>query len=72
MKNYLYFISLEVWQVACDGVEFPDENEQPTVDQLQKIHRNIQAISILTSSINKEEFNRVDSLDVAKDMWNRL
>jgi hypothetical protein len=72
MKNYLHFISLEVWQVACDGVEFPDENEQPTVDQLQKIHRNIQAISILTSSINKEEFNRVDSLDVAKDMWNRL
>jgi hypothetical protein len=69
MKNYLYSISPEVWQVVCDGVEFPDEDEQPTSDELQKIHRNTQAISILTSSINKEEFNRVDGLDVAKDVW---
>jgi hypothetical protein len=57
MKNYLYSISPKVWQVVCDGVEFPDEDEQPTADQLQKIHRNAQAISILTSLINKEEFN---------------
>jgi hypothetical protein len=68
MKNYLYSISPEVWQVVCDGVEFLDEEEQPTVDQLQKIHRNTQAIFILTSSIDKEEFNRVDGLDVVKDV----
>jgi hypothetical protein len=37
-------------------------------DQLQKIHRNAQAISILTLSIDKEEFNRVYDLDVAKDV----
>jgi hypothetical protein len=57
LKNYLYSISPEVWQVVCDGVEFSNEDEQQTVDQLQKIHRNTQAISILTSSIDKEEFN---------------
>jgi hypothetical protein len=72
MKNYLYSISPEVWQVVCNGVEFSNEDEQPTADQLQKIHRNAQAISILTSSIDKEEFNRVDGLAVAKDMWNTL
>jgi hypothetical protein len=72
MKNYLYSISPDVWQVICDGVEFLDEDEQPTADQLQNIHHNAQAISILTSSIDKEEFNRVDGLDVAKDMWNTL
>jgi hypothetical protein len=49
-----------------------DEDEQPVVDQLQKIHRNAQAISILSSSIDKEEFNRVDGLDVVKDVWNTL
>jgi hypothetical protein len=37
MKNYLYSISPEVWQVVCDGVEFRDEHEEPTMDQLQKI-----------------------------------
>jgi hypothetical protein len=36
------------------------------------IHRNAQAISILTSSIYNEEFNRVDDLDVAKDVWTTL
>jgi hypothetical protein len=55
-----------------DGVDFPDDDEQPTSDQLQKIQRNAQAISILTSSIDNEEFNRVDGLDVAKDVWTTL
>jgi hypothetical protein len=34
MKNYLYSISSEVWQVICDGVDFSDDDEQPTPDQL--------------------------------------
>jgi septal ring factor EnvC (AmiA/AmiB activator) len=32
MKNYLYSISPEVWQVVCDGVDFSDDYEQPTPD----------------------------------------
>jgi hypothetical protein len=67
-KKYLYSVSPEVWQVVCDNVEFLDEDEQPTADQLQRIHHNTQDISILTSSIDKEEFNRVDDLDVVKDV----
>jgi hypothetical protein len=42
------------------------------LDQLQKIHHNAQAISILTSSIDKEEFNYVDGLDVVKNVWTTL
>jgi hypothetical protein len=72
MKNYLYSISLEVWQVVCEGVDFLNKDEKPTSNQLQQIHRNAQAISILTSSIHKEEFNRVDGLAVAKDVWTTL
>jgi hypothetical protein len=72
MKNYLCYISPMVWQVVCHAVDFPDEDEQPTSDQLQKIHRNAQAISILTSSIDKEEFNCVYGLHVAKDVCSTL
>jgi hypothetical protein len=68
MKKYLYSISPEVWQVVFDGVDFSEEDEHPTSDQLQKIHRNAQAITILTSSVDKEEFNRVDGLDEAKEV----
>jgi hypothetical protein len=72
MKNYLYSISPKVWQVVCDCVDFLNDDEQPTSDQLQKIHHNAQVIFIITSSIDKEEFNRVDGLDVAKDVWTTL
>jgi hypothetical protein len=34
MKNYLHSISLKVWQVVCDGVDFLNDDEQPTLDQL--------------------------------------
>jgi hypothetical protein len=67
MKNYLYSISPQV-----DGVDFMDDNEQPTLDQLQKNHHNAKAIFTLTSSIDNEESNRADGLDVAKDVWTTL
>jgi hypothetical protein len=34
MKNYLYSHHPEVWQIVCDGVNFSDEDEQSTSDQL--------------------------------------
>jgi hypothetical protein len=34
MKKYLYSISPKVWQVICDGVDFLDDDEQSTLDQL--------------------------------------
>jgi hypothetical protein len=34
MKNYLYSILPEVWQVVCDGIEFLNEDEQTTSDEL--------------------------------------
>jgi hypothetical protein len=57
MESYLYSISPKVWQVVCDGVDFSEDDEEPTLEQLQKIHRNAQAITILNSSVDKEEFN---------------
>jgi hypothetical protein len=40
IKKYLYSIHPKVWQVVCDGVDFLAEDEQPTPNQLQKIHHN--------------------------------
>jgi hypothetical protein len=34
MKNYLYYISPEVWQVVYDGVDLLDEDDEPTSNQL--------------------------------------
>jgi hypothetical protein len=40
MKSYLYSISPVIWQVICDGVDFLEDDEEPTPEQLQKIHCN--------------------------------
>jgi hypothetical protein len=72
MKNYLYSLHPEVWQIVCDSVDFSNEDEQSTPDQLQKIYHNAQAISVLTAFMDKEEFNHVNGLDLIKDVWNTL
>jgi hypothetical protein len=46
--------------------------EESTPEQLQRIHRNAQVITILNSSVDKEEFNRVDGLEKAKDVRTTL
>jgi hypothetical protein len=33
-EKLFILISPEVWQVVCDGVDFPDDDEQPTPNQL--------------------------------------
>jgi hypothetical protein len=38
------------------GVDFLDEDEKPDFEQLQQIHRNAQACSVLLSSLEKDEF----------------
>jgi hypothetical protein len=35
------------------GVDFPDKDEEPDFEQLQQIHRNAQACSVLLSSLEK-------------------
>jgi hypothetical protein len=72
MKSYLYSISPVVWQVVYDCVDFTEDDEEPTLEQLQKIHHNVQAITILNSSMGKEEFNGVDGLKEAKYVWTTL
>jgi hypothetical protein len=58
--------------VVCIGVDFPEENEEPDFKKLQQIHRNAQASSVLLSSLEKDEFDRVNGLEKAKDIWYTL
>jgi hypothetical protein len=45
------------WGITvCDGVDFLEDDEETTSEQLQK-NRNTQAITILNSSVEKKEFN---------------
>jgi hypothetical protein len=58
--------------VACAIVDFPEENEEPDFEQVQQLHRNAQASSVLLSSLKKDEFNIVNGLEKAKDICDTL
>jgi hypothetical protein len=72
MGMHLTSLSLSVWNTVRVGVDFPDKDEEPNFEQLQQIHRNAQACSVLLSSLEKDEFDRVNGLEKAKYIWDTL
>jgi hypothetical protein len=68
MKMHLISLNPSVWTIVRTCVEFSDDDEEPGYEQLQQIHRNAQASSMLLSSLDKDEFDRVIGLERAKDI----
>jgi hypothetical protein len=66
---HLILLGLIVWNIVRVGVDFPNEDEEPNFEQLQQIHRNAQACTFLLSSLKKDEFDRVNGLEKANDIW---
>jgi hypothetical protein len=53
-------------------VDFLDEDEESGFEQLQQIRCNAQASSVLLSSREKNEFDRVNGLEKARDILDTL
>jgi hypothetical protein len=56
-------------KVVCTCVEFLEEGERSNYNQLQQIHYNTQASNVLLSSLEKDEYDRVDGLEKASKIW---
>jgi hypothetical protein len=54
---------------VCVGVNIPEEDEPITQDQKYEIQLNMQAASILLSSLSPDEFDKVDGMDSVKQIW---
>uniref|UniRef100_J3KZU0 CCHC-type domain-containing protein n=1 Tax=Oryza brachyantha TaxID=4533 RepID=J3KZU0_ORYBR len=66
-------LTVSVWKVVCIGVkDMPEDEEDLTPAQELLIHRNAQAASMTLNSLSPEEFNKVDQLDEAKEIWDTL
>jgi hypothetical protein len=72
MKMHLILLNLSIWTIVRTGIDFLEEDEEPGFEQLQQIHHNAQATSVLLSSLEKDEFDRVNDLEKAKDIWDIL
>jgi hypothetical protein len=72
MKMHLISLNPSIWTIVRTWLEFLDEDEELDFEQLQQIHHNAQASSVLLSSLEKCEFDRVNDLEKAKDIWDTL
>ena len=72
MRVHLIGRKSVLWKIVCVGVNIPDEDEPIIQDQEFKIQRNMQAASILLGSLSPEEFDKVDGMDSAKQIWDTL
>jgi hypothetical protein len=72
MKVHLMSLNPSVWKVVCTCVDFLEEGETPDYNQLQQIHYNAQSLNVLLSSLEKDEYDRVDGLEKANEIWETL
>jgi hypothetical protein len=72
MRMHLISLGPSVWNIVHVGVDFLEKEEEPDFEQLQQIHHNAQVCSVLLSSVEKDEFDRVNGLEKAKDIWDTL
>ena len=74
MRHHLTSLHASIWDIVEFGVQVPsvgDENyDEDEVAQIE--HFNSQATSILLASLCREEYNKVQGLKSAKEIWGVL
>lgn len=56
----------------CTCVDVPNEDMEFTTEQEKAIHLNAQAANAILSALSPEEFNKVDGLEEAMEIWDTL
>nr|AEJ07946.1 Ji4 putative gag protein [Zea diploperennis] len=74
MRFHLTSLHKSIWDVVEFGVQVPsvgdEDYDEDEVAQIE--HSNSQATTILLASLSKEEYNKVQGLKSAKEIWDLL
>jgi hypothetical protein len=74
MRYHLTSLHKSIWDVVEFGVQVPfvgdEDYDEDKVAQIQ--HFNSQATTILLTSLSREEYNKVQGLKSAKEIWDML
>jgi hypothetical protein len=72
MEEYLMAVNPALWTTVNKGITFPSGDATLTQDQANEIKRNYQDIRIIKSSLTSEEYDKMDGLKSAKEVWDTL
>jgi hypothetical protein len=74
MRHHLTSLHRSIWDIVEYGAHVPKEGDKDydskEVEQIQ--HFNSQATTILLASLSREEYNKVQGLKNAKEIWDML
>jgi hypothetical protein len=74
MRHHLTSLHKSIWDIVEYGAQVPKEGDKDydlkKVDQIR--HFNSQATTILLTSLSREEYNKVQGLKSAKEIWGVL
>jgi hypothetical protein len=74
MKSHLYSLHPSNWDVIDLGMKIPNTGDEDydSNEAAQIIHCNSQAIMVLLASLCREEYNKVNRLQMTKEIWDML
>jgi hypothetical protein len=74
MRHHLTSLHTSIWDIVEIGVQVPSPGDEDyDSDEVAQIrHFNSQATTILLASLSREEYNKVQGLKSAKDIWDVL
>jgi hypothetical protein len=74
MRHHLTSLHKSIWDIVEYGAQVPKKGDKDydseEVEQMQ--HFNSQATTILLASLSREEYNKVQGLKKAKEIWDML
>jgi hypothetical protein len=70
MCSHLFSLHPSIWEIVENGMLFNSSDNPVFINE--KIHKNVQATTVLLSSLCRDEYNKVSGLDNAKEIWDTL
>jgi hypothetical protein len=70
MCSHLFSLHPSIWEIVENGMQF-DSSDNPVLIN-EQIHKNAQATTVLLASLCRDEYNKVNDLDNAKQIWDTL
>jgi hypothetical protein len=71
-RNYLLSQGRAIWEIVQEAFVIPDTLDHVTQGELQRYENNYKALSLITTALCRNVYDRVAHLEMAHDVWLKL
>jgi hypothetical protein len=68
-RNYLLSQGHTIWEIIRELYVIPDTLDHATQGELQRYKKNYKVLSLITTSLGRNVYDRVAHLETAHDVW---